>query len=76
MSGLTVRVIGCKEEEHGTLYPSSPDIDLGDAKLTEEAAVLILDRWLKRLDVSDGVLAHIVNGEVGNWIAMTKGFEG
>ncbi|MCY4375370.1 MAG: hypothetical protein OXC31_16535, partial [Spirochaetaceae bacterium] len=72
MSGLTVRVIGRKEEEHGTLYPSSPDIDLGDVKLTQEAAVLILDRWLKRLGVSAGVLAHIVNGQVGDWIAKTK----
>lgn len=77
MSGerIVVRAIARREEEHGTFYPESPDIDLPRDHVTVEALAIIADRWRRRSLAADVALFHIVDGVRGEAILQTKGLD-
>lgn len=77
MSGerIVVRAIARREEEHGTFYPASPDIDLPKEHVTIEALAFIADRWRRRSKAPHVALFHIVDGVSKALILQTKGFD-
>ena len=71
---IVVRAIARVEEEHGTFYPASPDIDLPRKDVTVEALAFIADRWRRRSRAAHVALFHVVDGVQQSLILQTKGF--
>ena len=70
---IVVRAVAKREEEHGTFYPASPDIDLPKEDVTVEALAMIADRWRRRSKASDVALFEVVDGRNDALILATKG---
>ena len=75
---IVVRAVARREEEHGTFYPASPDIDLPKKDVTIEALAMIADRWRRRLKASDVALFEVRGTGTADenvMILQTKGWD-